>query len=82
MASTQFGSKVKLVKSDNGYEFTFGLMKKFYRELGIIHHTSCVDTPQQNGRVERKHHHVLNVARALRFKPTYLLNFGENVLWL
>jgi len=79
VVQTQFSTKVKTNRSDNGSEFVSIPMKQFYKEHGIIHETSCVDTPQQNGRIERKHHHVLNVARALRFKLIYPLNFGENV---
>jgi len=65
---TQFGVKVKIVWSDNGSEFTSAPMKTFHREQGIIHQRSYVDTPQHNGRIERKQHCILNVARALRFQ--------------
>ena len=67
MVKTQFKRTVKVVCSDNGSEFTSGPMQNFYHEHGILRESSCVDTPQQNGRVERKHRHILNVARALRF---------------
>ena len=67
MIYTQFRAKVKMIRSDNGSEFISGPMKKFYRGHEIIYQNSSVDTPQQNGRVERKHRHILNVVRALRF---------------
>ncbi|KAJ4758369.1 Retroelement pol polyprotein-like [Rhynchospora pubera] len=81
MAQTQFGKFVKFVRSDNGLEFKSRQMNQFYMECGILHQTSCVFTPQQNGRVERKHRHILNVARALRFQSGLPLEFwGECVL--
>ena len=59
MVETQFSCKVKVVRSDNGHKFT---LKDYYMSKGIIHHTSCVDTPQQNRVVERKHRHLINMA--------------------
>ncbi|CAJ2650467.1 unnamed protein product [Trifolium pratense] len=81
MVKTQFNRDVKTFRSDNGTEFTNSVFKAFLREKGIMHETSCVSTPQQNGRVERKHRHILNVARALRFHANLPIRFwGECVL--
>lgn len=62
---TQHNTKVKCVRSNNGREF---LTNEFYRSKGIIHQTSCVETPQLNGIVERKHQHVMSMTRALIFQ--------------
>jgi len=43
-------------------------MTDFFQAKGIIHQRSCVDTPQQNGRVETKHQHIMNIACALMFQ--------------
>ena len=77
MAKTQFNRQVKMVRSDNGTEFK--VLNSFFAENGIEFQASCVDTPQQNGRVERKHRHLLNVGRALRFQANLPLIFRENV---
>ncbi|GJZ12978.1 putative RNA-directed DNA polymerase, partial [Tanacetum coccineum] len=58
---TQFGKKVKIVRSDNGTEFVNHHLSNLFNDLGIIHQTSCAYTPQQNGIAERKHRHLLNV---------------------
>ena len=60
MVENQFEKKVKAIRSDNGLEF---LLKVFYDAKGILHQKSCVYTPEQNGRVERRHQHILNISK-------------------
>lgn len=44
------------------------MLKYFFQKSGIIHETSCVGIPQQNGIVERKHQHILGITRAILYQ--------------
>ena len=75
MVQTQFQKNIQILLSDNGREYFKNVLGLFYLEKGIVHQSSCVDTPQQNGLAERKNKHLLEVAQALLFTnqvPKYL----------
>jgi uncharacterized membrane protein len=63
--NTHFNIDIQTLRSNNGQEFNMLIF--FYQKYGIIYQLSCVKTPEQNGRIERKHQHLLNVARSLMF---------------
>lgn len=78
MVECQFKKRVQVVRS-NGTEFM--CLKPYFAAQGIPHQISYVRTPQQNERVERKHRHILNIARALRLQAHFPIKFwGEYVL--
>ncbi|KAG8502943.1 hypothetical protein CXB51_000740 [Gossypium anomalum] len=67
--------------TDNGREYFNSILSPYLAEQGIIHQSSCPDTPQQNVVSERKNRQLVAVARALMFTmsvPKYL--WGEAVL--
>ena len=68
MVQNQFGKGIKFFRSDNGGEFVNQVLREFFVNKGIIHETTCVGTPQQNGVAERKNRHILETARSLLFE--------------
>ena len=65
LIQTQFNICIKSMRSDNAPELSF---IDFFNKKSIQSFYSCVDRPQQNSVVERKHQHILNVACALMFQ--------------
>ena len=78
---TQFQEKIKIVRSDNEKKYLNKILGKFFLEKGIVHQSSCKDTPQQNGVTERKNKYLLEVARALLFSKNIPKSlWGEAIL--
>ncbi|KAK9681574.1 hypothetical protein RND81_10G012100 [Saponaria officinalis] len=78
---TQFCKRIKVIRSNNALEFDDYQCKNLFEENGILHQTSIVDRPQQNGVVERNHRHLLEMRRALRFHSGLTLEYwGDCVL--
>ncbi|KAI5318217.1 hypothetical protein L3X38_037925 [Prunus dulcis] len=65
LVMNHFSSQIHTLRSDNGTEYTSKNMTNYLSTHGIIHQTSCVGTPQQNGIAERKNRDLLENTRAL-----------------
>ena len=61
-----FKGNIKYLRSDNGTEFFQDFYSDLFRKHGIEHQRSVPKTPQQNGRVERKHRHLVETTRVMR----------------
>ncbi|WJZ84536.1 hypothetical protein VitviT2T_004136 [Vitis vinifera] len=80
MIETQYNAKVRVLRSDNGGEYQSSDLQKYLEGHGIIHQTTCSNTPQQNGVAERKNRHLLEVVRAsLIAAKTPISYWGEAI---
>ena len=65
---TQYHVFVQSLRSDNAKEYVSEQFQSFMLQNDILHQTSCVDTPSQNGRAERKNRQLLEISKALLFQ--------------
>lgn len=70
MLKTQFEVKIKTIRTNNKGEFFSTRFQNLLKEQGIIHQKTVPYTPQQNGVVERKHRHLLKLARSLMIEAS------------
>ena len=81
MIQTQFDTSIQIIHTDSARDYFNSELGDFFKTHGIIHSSSCVHTPQQNGVAERKNRHILEVARAIMFSSNVPSHFwGEAVL--
>lgn len=69
----RFNSKIKILRCDNGAEY-----KPFVpicQNDGIEMQFTCPYTSEQNGRAERKHHHVVEMGLTLLAQPNLPLTY-------
>ncbi|RDX89132.1 hypothetical protein CR513_29178, partial [Mucuna pruriens] len=76
LVKNQFNKSIKRLQLDNGTKFVNLEFFKFLKDNGVVHELTCMNTPQKNGVAERKHRHLLEVARALLFQMSV-----PNVYW-
>ena len=65
--TNHYNATVKVLRSDNGGEYTSNAFKSHLAKHGIVHQTSCPYTPQQNGVAERKNRHLMEVSRSMMY---------------
>jgi transposase InsO family protein len=81
MVKNQFGVSIKRIRSDNAKDYFNHGLNSFCQKEGIIHESSCVKTPQQNGVAGRKNGHLLDQTRAMLFQNKVPKKYwGEAVL--
>uniref|UniRef100_A0A803P3R9 Integrase catalytic domain-containing protein n=1 Tax=Cannabis sativa TaxID=3483 RepID=A0A803P3R9_CANSA len=74
---TQYNCIFKRFRSNNAPELAF---KELFAKHGILHDFTCIETPEQNVVAERKHQHLLNVARALFFQSKVPIEYWTECL--
>ena len=78
MVETQHNSKLKILRTDNGSEYTNAEFQSYYSIHGILHQSSCPHAPEQNGVLERKHRHVVETGLALLYHASVPLCFWDD----
>ena len=63
MTEKQSGQALKVLRTDEGGEYTSKAFNTYCEQHGIIHEVTTPYTPQHNGLVERRNRTILDMAR-------------------
>ena len=81
MVQSQFGIKIKNFTIDNAKDYFNQILSPYFQSQDILHESSCVNTPQQNGIAKRKNEHLLSTTQVLLFQGNVPKSYwGEDVL--
>lgn len=59
------GKSITELQTDTGIKFLNTMMREYLQSQGIRHRYSYFYTPQQDGRVERRHRSIVEIARCV-----------------
>ncbi|GBN77588.1 Retrovirus-related Pol polyprotein from transposon TNT 1-94 [Araneus ventricosus] len=76
MTRNKFGRTLKVLRSDNGGEYSGKEIEDFLKEQGIVHQLTVPYSPQQNGVSERKNRTLIEMTRCLLSEE----NLPSNIL--
>ena len=82
MIKNQFGVNIKRIRFGNAKDYFNLVLNSFCQKERIIHESSCVNTPQQNGIAERKNGHLLDQTRALLFQNNVPKKFWGEAIFI
>lgn len=77
---TQIGTTIKCLCGDNTKEYFTRDFVQYITDNGIIHESSCVYTPQQNGMAKRKNRHLLEVVCTMMIHHHVPSHFWANAV--
>ncbi|KAL4018546.1 hypothetical protein IC575_022144 [Cucumis melo] len=80
MIRTQFSCPIKTLRTDNALEYKDSTLLSFLSQQGTLVQRSCPHTSQQNGRVERKHRHILDSGEAALTSVYFINRLPSSVL--
>jgi len=61
----QFGVSIRTSRGDNAREYLSHSFTTIMKSHDILHQTSCVYTPQQNGVTKRNNRHLVETIRTM-----------------
>lgn len=68
-------TKILCLQTNWGGEYR--RLNNFFQQIGIEHHVSCPHTHQQNGSVERKHRHIVEMGLTLLSQSSMPIRFWD-----
>lgn len=77
---TQFGTQIKILRSENAREYLSTSFQSFLTSKGILHQTSSAHPPQQNSVAERKNWHLVETARTMLIQNNVPHRFWGDVI--
>lgn len=80
MVERQSGRKVKVLRTDNGGEYTSQEFEGYLKMEGIIHQTTIPGTPQQNGVAERFNRVIMERARCMRLQANLAISHWSDAV--
>src|SRR5579875_1494527 len=75
LVEKELEAEIKVLRSDNGGEYTSNAFEAFLKHEGIAHQTSTPHTPQQNGVAERANRTIVEMARSMIYGQGLGLEF-------
>ena len=80
MVEKDSGCKLKVLRTDNGGEYTSDAFEKFLRSEGVVHQVTVPKSPEQNGVSERYNRTIVETVRSMLQDAMLPLRFWAEAL--